>query len=60
MFIDTKKQTVKIIDELKSLPEADNTAFRCDLHPKWSYSGKYISVDTMNSGMRGIYVYKNE
>ena len=54
------KQKITIIDELKSLPEADNTNFRCDLHPKWSYSGNFISIDTMDAGMRSIYVYKKK
>lgn len=45
---------------LKSNLEFDATAMRCDLHPKWSYSGKYISVDTMNEGFRQMYVIENE
>ena len=29
---------------------------RCDLHPKWSGDGSLISVDSIDSGHRGIYV----
>ena len=45
------------VARLKSNDFLDNTAFRCDLHPKWSYSGEYISVDTVDSGFRQMYVY---
>lgn len=60
LLYDLIHQKIKVIDKLQSLALADNTAFRCDLHPKWSFSGKHISIDTMDSGVRGIYVYKNE
>jgi Tol biopolymer transport system component len=52
-------QESKMLDiaELKSSSVLDNTAFRCDLHPKWSYNGRYVSVDTVNEGFRQMYVY---
>ena len=53
-----KNKDVTILDTLNSLPHTDNTEFRCDLHPKWSFSGKYISIDTLDCGSRGIYVYE--
>ena len=49
-----------IVDKLSSIKEYDNSANRCDLHPKWSFDGKYISIDTMNDGVRGIYLYDIE
>jgi len=58
MLFNTKNEEVIILDTLNSLSHTDNTPFRCDLHPKWSFSGKYISIDTMDSTKRGIYVYK--
>ncbi|WP_171354658.1 hypothetical protein [Vibrio coralliilyticus] len=42
---------------LKSIKKFDNTINRCDLHPKWSYDGKKVSIDTMNDGVRSVYVY---
>ncbi len=45
------------IAQLKSNPMLDNTGIRCDLHPKWSYNGRYLSVDTVNEGSRQMYVY---
>lgn len=60
LIYEVDKKKTHVIDTLKSIKDADNTPYRCDLHPKWSYSGKYISVDTMDSGIRGIYVYENQ
>lgn len=48
----------EVLAELDSIPEYDNSAVRCDLHPKSSYDGKYVSVDTMDRGIRGTYLYK--
>ena len=47
------------LDSLNSIPQYDDTPIRCDLHPRWSYDGNMFSVDTMNDGMRGIYVYRS-
>ena len=44
--------------KLKSIPELDSTSMRADLHPKWSFNGAYVAVDTMNDGHRSIYVYE--
>lgn len=38
-------------------PEASNSAWRCDLHPRWDYSGRYLSVDSMHDGHRQIYLF---
>lgn len=46
-----------VIDELKSIPALDNSPSRCDLHPKVSGDGRFVSIDTMNDGVRGIYLY---
>ncbi|MDC3315654.1 hypothetical protein OAV81_02790 [Candidatus Thioglobus sp.] len=54
--IKTKEKIV--VDKLKSMQVYDNSPNRCDLHPKWSFDGEFVSVDTMNDGVRGIYVYK--
>jgi len=55
--INIKTQKKIIIDKLKSIQKYDNSPCRCDLHPKWSFDGGYISIDTMNDGVRGIYLY---
>lgn len=45
------------LGELNSIPEFDNTPSRCDLHPKISHDGRFVSIDTMNDGVRSIYLY---
>ena len=55
-FID---DNLKVIDKLNHDPNFAQSASRCDLHPKWSYDGNYISVDTLNKGYRSIYLYEN-
>jgi hypothetical protein len=45
------------LDELSSIPRFDNTPSRCDLHPKISHDGRFVSIDTMNDGVRSIYLY---
>ena len=48
------------IAQLQSNPHLDNSSFRCDLHPKWSFDGRYICVDTVHKGFRQMYVYDVE
>lgn len=49
---------VVVLDELNSIPTFDNSSSRCDLHPKVSADGRFVSVDTMNDGVRSIYLYQ--
>lgn len=46
-----------LIDRVHSDSVSDNTGYRCDLHPKWSYSGRYISIDLIYNGKRQMAVY---
>ena len=55
---DLSSHNFTILSELRSIPKFDNTGMRCDLHPKCSYDGKYVSVDTMDQGVRSVYLYK--
>jgi Tol biopolymer transport system component len=47
-----------VVANLNSIAEFDNTGCRCDLHPKCSYDGKYVSIDTMDGGERAVYLYE--
>lgn len=58
MLYDLKSRQLKIVDKLKSVPEHDNSGQRCDLHPRWSFDGKYVTIDTMDQGTRSIYLYE--
>lgn len=46
------------LDRLNSLAQYDNSPLRCDLHPKWSFCGNFICIDTMHDGIRGMFLYK--
>lgn len=39
-----------------SIPLKYKGELRCDLHPRWSPSGRYISFDSAHTGIRAIYV----
>lgn len=54
---DVKNGTVSELARLGSIKSFDNTPLRCDLHPKVSIDGKLVSVDTMNDGVRSVYLY---
>lgn len=47
----------KIIDTIPTTPEYNFSPNRCDLHPKWSFDGKYVSIDTLIDGIRGVKIY---
>ena len=55
---DLSNDTYEVIAELRSNSSFDNTGWRCDLHPKCSFDGNYVCVDTMDAGGRGIYVFQ--
>ncbi len=57
-LFDIKYDKKILIDKLNSIKKLNNSASRCDLHPKWSLDGKYVSIDTTDQGYRSMYIYK--
>lgn len=51
-FVDNSCQ--KLGEFLEPLSYKEET--RCDLHPKWDYNGKYIFIDSVHEGKRGLYM----
>jgi hypothetical protein len=37
-------------------PKEHSGEFRCDLHPRWDRVGKYITLDSICTGYRQIYL----
>ena len=58
LLVNIDENEFQVIDELSSLDEFDETAFRCDLHPCLSFSGNILTIDTMDKNQRRIYAYK--
>ena len=58
LIYNIEKNILTKLDVLKSIPLYDESPLRCDLHPKWSFCGNFISIDTMDKGKRDIYLYK--
>jgi len=49
---------IRTIDTLSYPSSFYHKIYRCDLHPKWSYDGRYIAVDTISEGVRRIFIYE--
>lgn len=58
MIYDFQNDNVINSHDLSYPAEYAATGYRCDLHPKWSLDGNYISVDTLEQGIRSIYIYE--
>jgi len=58
LIYNIEKNILTKLDVLKSIPLYDESPLRCDLHPKWSFCGNFISIDTMDKGKRDMYLYK--
>ena len=58
MTFDLKENKLNIIATIKSNKIYNETPIRCDLHPKVSFDGKYVSIDTLKNNYRGVNLYK--
>ena len=59
-MIDVKTGKMEILGRFNHRPEkVDDDDTRCDLHPRWSRDGHYITVDSIHDGKyRGCYLLK--
>jgi hypothetical protein len=55
---DLKTNEVKEIDRIKHNKDFANSGCRCDLHPKISYDGKCVCIDTLIEQTRGMSLYE--
>ncbi len=58
ILFDLDSNAASHIATLSSSSQSERTGWRCDLHPKWSFDGCYLTVDTEHGGGRGIHVYE--
>lgn len=58
ILFNSHENTFEIIDKIKTTPEYNFSPLRCDLHPKWSFDGNYVAVDTLINSKRGMRVYQ--
>lgn len=58
IIFDTLKNKKNIIGRYYAPFKFDGD-YRCDFHPRWSPSGRYISFDSSHEGLRKQYIIKN-
>ena len=46
---------IEILGSFKHNAELGDSDVRCDLHPRWSNDGSMITIDSIHTGIRGIY-----
>ena len=55
-LFDVDRREVLFETTVASDPAVRATGWRCDLHPKWSFDGGYVAVDTITTRGRGMSV----
>jgi Tol biopolymer transport system component len=56
-LIDVESGKVTEIGRFRHNQPAGTVAdVRCDIHPRWSHDGKTITVDSIHSGKRAVYM----
>jgi hypothetical protein len=59
-LFDVNRREILAETTVASDPRVRATGYRCDLHPKWSFDGCYVAIDTISIRGRGIHVYAIE
>jgi len=55
ILFNLKTEKIKVIGSFFA-PWKYNGSYRCDLHPRWSPSGKEVSIDSAHEGFRNSYI----
>ena len=57
-YYSNNQNSMHELHKFSSISELDNSPLRCDLHPRISYDGNFISVDTFKDGFRKSFVFR--
>ena len=60
ILFDRAEGAATLLGRFPSLPGHVSTAWRCDLHPKWDFSGRHLVIESLHEGSRQLYVYDFE
>lgn len=57
ILYDRESDGGQLLGRFPSLPGYVSTGWRCDLHPKWDFSGDSLIIESLHEGSRQLYVY---
>ncbi|MEX0921653.1 MAG: hypothetical protein WDZ84_02675 [Rhodovibrionaceae bacterium] len=60
ILFDRVEATGSLLGRFPTLPGYASTGWRCDLHPKWDFSGRSLILESLHEGSRQLYVYDFE
>ena len=58
ILFDLNKNNIVASFKLNHPEKMSRSGYRCDLHPKWSIDGRFVSIDTLDRGYRSMYLYE--
>ncbi|MGO1119629.1 hypothetical protein ACTL6U_13020 [Rhodovibrionaceae bacterium A322] len=55
---DDESKSLETLGSFATLPDHQETGWRCDLHPRWDHSGRKICIDSLHSGQRQVHLFE--